>query len=245
MKNTKKNNMSIKLTTDDFIRKSKSIHGEKYDYSKSIFLTTRKKVKICCIYHGEFEQNAGNHLMGNGCKKCHFENRKQDFLTRAKSIHGDKYDYSLVIYNHNESKVKIRCKYHGEFEQTPYHHLNRKQGCPNCKSSIGENTIKMYLDKNKIMYKKQYRFPDCKNKQPLPFDFYLPDYNICIEFDGEQHFKPNIFFGGKSGFNNLKINDKIKENYCLKKNIKLLRVKYNENIYLVLDKFYNNVISNK
>jgi hypothetical protein len=227
-----------KLTTEDFIEKAKSIHGDKYDYNKSVFLTTRKNVKIYCKYHGEFEQRAANHLIGNGCKKCHFENRKQDFLIRAKNIHGDKYDYSLVKYEHNEGKITILCKYHGEFEQTAYHHLNRKQGCPNCKSSVGENTVKKYLDDNKIKYIKQYRFNDCKNKQPLPFDFYLPDYNMCIEYDGEQHFKPHIFFGGDVGFELLKINDYIKENYCINNNIKLLRIKYDENVDQSLDRAF-------
>jgi hypothetical protein len=217
-----------RLTTEDFIEKAKSIHNDKYDYSKSVFLTTRSKIKITCKYHGDFNQKVSNHLNGNGCKKCHFDNRKQNFIENAKSVHGDKYDYSLVKYEHNESKVKIICPSHGVFEQTAYHHINRKQGCKICKSSIGENIIKKYLDDKNIKYIKECRFDECKNIQPLPFDFYLPDYNICIEYDGIQHYKPLIFFGGDKGFNKLKINDTIKDNYCKTNNIKLIRIKYTD-----------------
>jgi len=128
-------------------------------------------------------------------------------------------------------KVKIICKEHGEFLQTPDNHLCGK-GCPHCKSSKGENIIKKYLIENKIEFEEQKRFNECKNKYPLPFDFYLSTYNLLIEFDGEQHFKPYSFSSDKSeqtkqnNLEGIKLRDKIKTNYCLANNIKLLRISY-------------------
>jgi len=75
---------------------------------------------------------------------------------------------------------------------------------------------------------KEYKFDNCKNKNPLPFDFYLPEHNICIEFDGEQHFKSISYFGGEKGFKNTQKNDLIKTSYCKENNIKLIRINYLE-----------------
>jgi len=94
------------------------------------------------------------------------------------------------------------------------------------KHSSGENIIENILIKMNINHIKQKRFSDCRNKLPLPFDFYLPDINTCIEYDGEQHFKEINVFGGDDRFKNQKINDNIKNIYCLEKNINLVRIPY-------------------
>lgn len=86
------------------------------------------------------------------------------------------------------------------------------------------------MKKNKIKYKQQKTFKECKNVQVLQFDFYLPDYNCCIEYDGIQHFKPINFFGGDDFLKYIKQNDTIKNEYCKNTHIKLLRIKYDENI---------------
>ena len=121
------------LTTEEFIRRAKEVHGDKYDYSKVEYVNKSTKVKIICPIHGEFEQIPDNHLHGHGCHKC--VNCKQltteEFIHRAKEVHGDKYDYSKVEYINSHTKVKIICPIHGEFEQEPNSHLEGK-GCPNC-----------------------------------------------------------------------------------------------------------------
>lgn len=83
-------------------------------------------------------------------------------------------------------------------------------------------------------------FKDCRNKNPLKYDFYLPEYNVCVEYDGEQHFKSVKYFGGDEAFAIRKENDKIKTGYCLENNIFLLRIRYNENIEQALDLFFLN-----
>ena len=94
------------------------------------------------------------------------------------------------------------------------------RGCPNCEKilSLGEQAIKTFLEQNKIQYIQQYRFEDCKYKQPLPFDFYLPQKNICIEFQGEQHYKERSLYYSED----IVIRDNIKKEYCKKNDIKLI-----------------------
>ena len=130
-----------KLTQDEFIRRAREVHGDKYDYSKIVYASSNKKVKIVCPTHGVFWQRAGDHLRGSGCQKC-YEDRRGDskrldnveFLKRAKDIHGNKYDYSNVKYVNSKTKVCIICPEHGEFWQTPHEHGLRGGGCPLCRN---------------------------------------------------------------------------------------------------------------
>ena len=103
-------------------------------------------------------------------------------------------------------------------------------GCPFCKESKGEKIIKNFLIDNNISFEQQKKFDDCKYKLKLPFDFYLSELNICIEYDGLQHYKCIKIFGGEKNFNLIKKRDEIKNDYCEKNNINLIRIKYNENI---------------
>jgi very-short-patch-repair endonuclease len=213
-----------KKTTEEFIQESKNIHGENYDYSLSVYKNNRTKVKVICSKHGIFEVRPNDHLnKESGCNECN-KGQFEDFLVRAKKTHGYRYDYSQVNYkgNHNH-KINIICKIHGVFKQTPINHMNGC-GCPTCKLSKGELQIKNYLDENKIKYVRQKKFKDCKDKRKLPFDFYLPNHNICIEFDGEQHFKPINYYGGITNFDEIKRRDIIKNSYCENKNITLIRL---------------------
>lgn len=124
-----------KITTEYFISRAKEVHGDKFDYSNSVFINSQTPIEIYCKQHdGVFHQAAGNHLKGAGCAQC--AGRKkitvEDFTERSKKRHGDMYDYSLIdeISSAN-SKVKIICKKHGVFEQNAYTHMNRC-GCSRC-----------------------------------------------------------------------------------------------------------------
>lgn len=209
-----------------FISKAKLVHGNKYDYLLVEYINRKTKVKIICPEHGIFEQLSYAHLIGQGCPKCVGLNKTtEEFINDAEKIHGKKYNYSNVNYKSSKQKIKIICHKHGEFKQTPNMHL-RGNGCPICKESKGEKKIREFLIKNNITYIQEHTFLNCKNKQLLPFDFYLPDLNICIEYDGIQHFKPIKAFGGQNGFNSTKQNDSIKNNFCSKENINLIRIPY-------------------
>jgi hypothetical protein len=234
----------MKYTTEEFIKKARQIHGDKYDYSLVEYINNHTKVKIICHEHGVFEQIPKDHLNGRNCRKCGFvqtfnkciKNRKitqEDFIERANNIHNNKYDYSLVEYKDIYTKVKIIChkknKYdieHGIFEQSPLHHIYSGSGCIYCKRSSGEEEIEKILIENNVLFKKEYIFDDCKNIRKLPFDFYLPDYNTLIEYQGVQHHK-NIW--GQNRLNIQIATDKIKKEYCFKNNIHLEEIWYNEN----------------
>jgi hypothetical protein len=125
-------------TKEQFVIESRLIHGEKYDYSLVDYKRNGGKVKIICPVHGEFEQTPGNHLRGNGCKYCGGTCKMDTkiFITKAKEINGEKYDYSLVDYVDNKTPIKIICPKHGEFEQTPNNHTSKKQGCYECLGHI-------------------------------------------------------------------------------------------------------------
>ena len=152
-----------------------------------------------------------------------------DFIRLSILKHGNKYDYSLVIYVNADTKVKIICPEHGIFEQRSSSHINGS-GCPMCNDSKGEKEISLLLDNMNIKYERQKKFDDCIDNKKLPFDFYLIDYDICIEFDGMQHFKPIEYFGGLKTLEIVKRHDDIKNKFCENNNIRLIRIKYNQNI---------------
>ena len=223
------------LKQEKFINKSIIIHNYKYDYSKVFYYNNKKKVIIICKKHGEFEISPINHLNKQGCKKCSSKQLNINlFVEKAKAIHGEKYDYSICKYTSVNDKLDIVCKKHGLFSQRGSSHLEGV-GCPSCNESIGEKLISKYLDEKNIKYIRQKKFDDCRFKYPLKFDFYLNDYDLCIEFDGIQHFKPIDYFGGIERFKYEQKLSLIKDNFCSSKGIKLIRIKYNENLIEKLD----------
>lgn len=215
-----------KSNVDDFIKKSIKIHGDKYDYSNVVYIDAKTKVDILCKEHNSiFSMTPNNHLRGQICSFCVGKKLNTNtFIEKSKKKHTE-YDYSNVEYKHSQKYVFITCKKHGDFKMKPNDHLNGK-GCPTCKKSKGEIKIKELLEKLEIKYKSQYKFNDCRYKKELLFDFYLTDYNICIEYDGEQHFKPIGIFGGLKRFEEDKIRDSIKNDYCQKNKIKVIRIPY-------------------
>jgi very-short-patch-repair endonuclease len=233
-------------TTKDFIISSKLIHGDKYDYSNVKYCGMKTNVNIICNIHGVFTQTPDDHLHGRGCYKCgydknskYFSSTTNEFIEKSKLIHGDKYDYSKTNYVNAKNKITIVCRIHGEFTQTPTNHLSGK-GCKLCSESKGELIIKKYLDVNNVKYIREKTFDECKNKFKLFFDFYLPEKNILVEYDGEQHYKSIDFFGGRSAFEKLKTNDNIKNNFARANGIQLLRIKFNE--INNIDKILKNII---
>jgi len=224
------NGDSKRSSKSDFITKARKVHDGKYDYSKVHYVNNKTKVCIICPEHGEFWQTPNSHLNGVGCPKCANEANgercrlsKDEFIKKARKVRGNKYDYSKVHYVNNRTKVCIICPEHGKFEQIPSEHI-RGNGCPKCNLSHLERSVMNYLDENGITYDYQKRFK-WLGRQSL--DFYLPDYNVGIECQGEQHFFP-IDFSNKGiewackQFNKTVSRDKKKKALCEEKGIKLL-----------------------
>jgi very-short-patch-repair endonuclease len=216
---------------NDFIKKSNEIHHNKYDYSLINYINSHTKIKIICPIHGTFKQKPHSHInQQHGCPICSGKNMTTNiFIKNSNEIHHNKYNYFKSRYIKSKSKIIITCKLHGDFEQRPNDHL-QGYGCPKCNESKGEKEIRIILKNNNINYQTQKKFNGCNYIRPLKFDFYLPDYNTCIEFDGEQHYKIKEFFGGEKEFKNIQQRDQIKNVFCIENNINLLRIKYNENI---------------
>ena len=217
-------NGSIKYTTETFIKKAKEVHGDKYDYSKVEYIKSHIDIIITCPIHGDFLVKPYSHLQGVGCSKCYGNKRlsKEEFIKHAKEIHGDKYDYSKVEYVNNRTKVCIICPIHGEFWQTPDMHISIKMyGCPICGKSqyIKEQTLRNVLIKtfNDIEYQKKFEWLGLQL-----LDFYLPKYNIGIELQGIQHFKPIKYFGGDEKYNKTIERDWRKIKLCEQNGVKLL-----------------------
>lgn len=228
-----------------FIEKATKKHGSLYDYTKiKSYVNGNCIVTIGCKIHGDFEQRIRNHLEGSGCHECGknsswLNNRNQpntlidnfktkNLIDEFKAIHGDLYDYSQTTYVNFKTKVSIICRKHGVFMQRTRCHASGK-GCPICRSSKGESRIREFLKNNKINFIQQ--FPICKNPKTgsyLRADFYLPCFNMCIEYDGKQHFSSNKFFGGEKAFEEIKYRDSIKNKHCEKENINLVRISYKD-----------------
>lgn len=223
-----------KMSLEDFILKSESVHGKKYDYSKVIYTNSRKKIIVICSEHGEFYPAPGNFLSGSGCPKCSIveqhENQKkniEDFINDSIKVHGDKYDYSKVVYNGGKSLVEITCKKHGLFRQTPNNH-QRGNGCPSCNTSKGENLIKLILSNLEIEYITQHTFDGLVDKRRLKCDFYLPNNNLVIEYNGRQHYEEVKSWGGESGLNEVRRRDELKRIFFKSNQIRLLEIHFSE-----------------
>ena len=229
-------------TTDQFIIDAKNIHFNTYDYSKVKYVNNVTNIIIICNQHGQFNQIPSSHLSGSGCPKCSIENKKlskYDFIQKSNKIHNNIYDYSKSVYLNNYTKTKIICKKHGLFYQTPNFHM-LGQGCPKCKRSLMEEKISIILDNINIIYESQKTFKECKNKNKLPFDFYLPNYNICIECHGKQHYEQIKYFGGIKTLKYIQNNDNIKKIFCENNNITYFVISYlDNNIEKIIKKMIN------
>jgi hypothetical protein len=156
-----------RLSNTDFIKKAKKVHGNKYDYSLTNHVRLGDKVTIICPIHGKFEQTSGNHLSGKGCKYCGGTTKMDTklFIEKAKKIHGDKFEYSKVVYFDSRTKVIITCPIHGDFEQTPNNHLSKSNGCYKCLNTCYDT--ESFVTKTKTVHNNKYDYTkvDFKNSR--------------------------------------------------------------------------------
>lgn len=231
--------MANKLNTNSFNQLAIAKYPT-FNYSMVNYINCNTPVDIICPIHGLFSQTPLIHLWGSkyGCPKCSrlkvndwHKRTKESFILEAVEIYKEykcKYDYSNIVFVNMDTKVSISCSLHGPFLVTPHQHLYKKSGCPNCRKSKGELHIKYWLDYYGINYVVQYKIADCKDINCLPFDFYLPDFNMCIEYQGEQHYHAVSLFGGEEGYKLLQSHDLIKRSYCETNNIVLLCISFKE-----------------
>lgn len=231
----KENGQKSKLTKTQFIKRVKKIYKQEFKYLNLDDIKdfhSKVILEIQCPVCGKvFKHTPNNHLRKTGCPFCNDTTISfEEFLKRAEELYGNDYEYFKDTYKNFTTETKMYCKKHDLiFYATPHNHC-RHRGCPKCHThSFGELEIQKFLDKYNIRYITQYRFKDCKYKNTLPFDFYLPDYNICIEFQGKQHYEEGTIFDRiESDFKERLERDQIKRDYCKQNNIILFEIRFDE-----------------
>lgn len=171
-----------------FLRRARQVHGHRYNYRGSHYVSNDTKLDIVCPEHGAFSQTPSSHLSGAGCPACGYasaaaKNRQtaEEFISRAMSVHGSRYDYSLVDYSLARSPVVIVCPDHGPFEQTPSHHL-RGSECPKCHAVTSRAEDDLFAFVSNLA-------PDAERSnrkiiRPKELDIYVPSRNLAIEYCG-------------------------------------------------------------
>jgi very-short-patch-repair endonuclease/ribosomal protein S18 len=196
------------------------------------YINSKTKILHRCKVDGYEWLSIPDNVLRNsiGCPVCSGNNHRthEEYVQKLKEINPN---VEVVgQYINSQTKILHRCIIHN-YEWYAYpNNFIKGNGCPLCASSNGEKIIEKWLKFNHVKYEPQKKFYKCKDKRNLPFDFYLPEHNICIEYDGEQHYEPIEFFGGDEAFIIRQRHDKLKTDYCENNGIKLVRIAYNENI---------------
>lgn len=212
------------------------------------YVNRQTKIKHRCLIHDyEWETSPAAVLYGCGCPMCKSERIKSkltmshdEYVNAVAAINKD-----IIVmgrYINARTPIRHKCLVDGwEWDVTPDNIL-RGHGCPQCSTctkSTGEKTITDWLDNYDIAYEKQKTFEGCKDKYVLRFDFYLPDYDIAIEYNGKQHYEPIDYFGGEATFRMQQHHDEIKRDYCTKNNMLLFEIPYFKDIDEELKDLYD------
>lgn len=184
------------------------------------YKNARTKLKMKCP-NGHITYKTLDNFKNSGCREC--QRNTQEKIEQELAKEG----YTLLsTYKSVHEKILVQCPNKHQPYEVLLANFRQERRCPLCNESHGERKIRLYLEKHNIEFIPQHKFKDCKDKDCLPFDFYIPSMNLCIEFDGELHYKPIERFGGEERFKTYKLHDKIKNTYCKQKQIKLIRIPY-------------------
>lgn len=223
--------------TEEFIRKATTIHGDKYDFSRVNYTLATEKVPIICKEHGEFWATPQSILAGHGCPVCagNLQLDTAEFIRRANEVHDNFYDYSKSVYTRNQDKVCIIChqkykngKEHGEFWQNAGSHLHGC-GCPRCNASHLEKQVRTLLGLHNFSFVEQQTFDWLIDISHMYLDFFLPDYGVAIECQGNQHFIPQDIWGGEDNLRLIQRRDHLKKQLCNEHGIEVI---YYSNLHI-------------
>jgi hypothetical protein len=238
--------LTYEYVKDEFEKRGYQLLEKEYINSRTLMLfrCPEHPDKITKISYGHLGQ-------GGGCVYCSKERssnkQKIEYDVVKREFENRGYELLDTTYNKAKEKLRYQCLNHKDkIQYISYDKLKRGEGCVYCTSSKGERRIIQILNNNNIEYHFQYKFPDCRYKYLLRFDFYIPSYNLCIEYQGEQHYEPRSFNWDKNdtekiefAFSEQQKRDKMKRNYCCKNKIKLLEIPYWEydNIEAIINKY--------
>lgn len=241
------NDMNLIERKQRFLDRAIEKYGSKFDYSLVEYTNNCTDVTIICPTHGNFRQKPNNHLTcRHGCLQCGdiqmgLKHRltTDSFILRAKKLYGDRYDYTKVDYVGMFIPVIIICKKHGEFSKVPNDFLNHETECVTCSKlseSKGERKIRRFLERNNILFLREHTFNGLVANDginPLRYDFFLPEKNLIIEYDGPHHFSPTRYINMTEEDAKLRHTltahyDTIKDKFASDSGIQMLRISYTE-----------------
>ena len=220
---------------------SKECKSKGLDLPIESYINSNTKIKHTCTKGHIYKQLPHSHLEGYGCPYCRTEKvskllskNPQEYLNECKE---KGLDLPIEDYKNNKTKIKHKCSKGHVYLQTPCDHL-QGNGCPVCNESHGERFIRNYLDKHNIKYIPQKKFKDLKDTKPLSYDFYLPEYNTLIEYQGIQHYE-SVSFNGKdyTDLEKQQEHDKLKKEYAKNNGYKLLTLHYSLDTQEKVDRY--------
>jgi hypothetical protein len=241
---------SIKYTNETFLQKAREIHGDTYDYSLVDFVNIDTPVSIICKEHGEFKTTGKTHIKGSICKKCVLKKQSEDrsftseqFIEKARIVHGDKYDYNKTNYVNIRTKIVITCKTHGDFLQKAHSHIYGC-GCRKCaKNSYSQVSIRWLSFMSKydgvfIQHAEndgEFSIPNTKMKA----DGYCKETNTIYEFHGTMwHGDPRVYKADKISHIGIPFGDLYQKTLKREKTIKEMGYNYK----IIWEKDWNNII---
>ena len=233
----KKNETTLKQRQDDLYLKALDACNKKgYELvsKKEDIVNNKTYIIYKCPVHDLQKMRISNLINGRGCPDCSIDTKSEkyrlspDEVEQRISVLGGKLLNKEDYANRSKRNLIIECAYCGTPFTTSLVLFTQHGGqmCDNCKDaeSIGERRIRNFLELNNILFEQEKWFSDCRDIKPLPFDFYLSDYNTVIEFDGKQHYEQGHFTHSHLSYT--QAHDAIKNNYCKENNINLLRIPY-------------------
>lgn len=234
----------LSLTSEEYLERLQYINSNIEMIGK--YITINDKIEHRCKSHNyTWKTSPASVLQGCGCKYCKSE-KISTKLTKTHEAYVNELKIknpSIIVmeeYINASTPIRHKCLIDGyEWDATPGNILFG-YGCPRCNESKLEKSIRLWLDANNIPYEQNKTFDRCVDKKPLSFDFYLPNFNLCIECQGKQHYEPVQYFGGEERFKIQKYHDDLKKMYCNKNNIELLEISYWENAENKLNNFLLN-----
>ena len=204
----------------------KYIESFGYELLSQDYSDNKEKLNVICPNGHNWSVRFNNFNLGARCCYCE-GNVPLNIEFVREYLKNEGYKLLSTEYKNNHTPLIMECPNGHITDGTTWNNFKNGTRCSKCNNSKGEERIEKYLKENKISFKNQYRFCDCKGKsKSLPFDFYLPQYNCCVEYDGKQHYKIDCFNYTLLDLMNRKYLDDKKSKYCLDNKIKLIRIPY-------------------
>jgi len=202
------------------------------------YITSNTKIKVKHLDCGRIWEIAPRVVMRFGCHDCAGRKTDAEFRAELEEVHRGEI-VALEPYKTARNNIYVKhliCDH--VWRPNPVDLTGKFHGCPKCSSSKGNRKIDDILSERNVNFIREKRFESCRYKNPLPFDFYLPEHEVLIEFDGEQHFIPIDFWGGEKGLEERNLKDSIKNQWAKENSKKLYRIRFDEDIHVKLEEIF-------